>query len=99
MTTQSIYQPVQPKADADGAAIASLIIAFFIPPLGIILGHVSRGQAKRAGRRPSAAATWGTVLGYVFTVLTVILIAAVAYAAAKASSGLNNLAPYPTSTL
>jgi Domain of unknown function (DUF4190) len=83
-STQSA--PLPPTADADGAAIAALICAFFFPILGIIFGHVSRGQAKRAGKQPSGVATAGCVLGYIFTAITVIVIIAVAVAAAKAAS-------------
>jgi hypothetical protein len=78
--------PPPPQADADGAAIAALICAFFVPILGIIFGHVSRGQAKRAGKQPSGVATAGCVLGYIFTAITIIVIIAVAVAAAKAAN-------------
>jgi peptidyl-prolyl cis-trans isomerase B (cyclophilin B) len=105
--SQNITAPprLRPKANADGAAIAALICAFFIPPLGVIFGHVSRGQAKRAGQQPSAVATWGAVLGYVFTALTVIVIIAVIVAAVKFGSnpptsppGINGLTPAPATT-
>lgn len=69
---QWLKNAARPRADADGAAIAALILAFFFPPLGIILGHVSRGQARRRGLRPSVPATLGCVLGYVFTVLGIL---------------------------
>src|SRR5260370_6870314 len=61
----------RPRADADGAAIAALITAFFFAPLGIIFGHVSRGQAKRRGRQPSVTATAGCVPGSIFTPLLI----------------------------
>lgn len=65
--------PPRPRADADGAAIAALIMAFLVPPLGIVFGFVSRGQAKRRGLRPSAVASWGAGLGIAFTLLSVLL--------------------------
>ena len=91
MTTQARL-----RAEADGAAIASLISAFFIPLLAIILGHVSRGQAKRRGLQPSAVATWGTVLGYVFTGLSALVVIVLLVTAAKVGSDLNNVAPSAT---
>jgi hypothetical protein len=91
-------QTAPPRAEADGAAIASLISAFFIPLLAIILGHVSRGQAKRRGLQPSAVATWGTVLGYVFTGLTVLVVILLVATAAKVGSDLNNVTPAATSS-
>jgi Domain of unknown function (DUF4190) len=57
-----------------------------IPVLGIIFGHVSRGQARRKGLEPSGVATAGCVLGYVFTAIAVIAIIAIAVAAAHAGS-------------
>jgi hypothetical protein len=77
------------RPDSDGAAIAALICAFFVPILGIIFGHVSRGQAKRAGKEPSGVATARCVLGTRSPrsgILIIVLIAAAANAA-------NN--PYP----
>jgi len=59
-------------ADADGAAIADLIVAFFIPPLGVVFGHVSWNQAKRRGLRPSGVATGAIYLGYIFSIIAVI---------------------------
>ena len=90
--------PLPPRADADGAAIAALICAFFIPILGIVFGHVSRGQAKRAGKQPSGVATAGCVLGYVFTGFTALFVIVFAIAAAKASYDLNNVVPLPSSS-
>ncbi len=70
--------PRRPVADADGAAIASLITAFFIPPVAIILGVVAQNQAHRRDLRPSAVAVWGTLLGAVFTVGVIIAVIVVA---------------------
>ncbi len=61
-----------PVAQADGMAIASLILAFFVPIAGAILGMVSRGQAKSKGLQPSPVATWGMILGWVFTGIAVL---------------------------
>lgn len=67
-----------PVADADGAAIAGLITAFVIPPLGIVFGAVSRAQARRKGERPSGVATAALVLGCLFTVIMFIVVIVVA---------------------
>ena len=53
----------------DGLAVASLILSIFWmfgfgSLLGVIFGHRSRGEAKRAGRRTSPMATAGVVIGY-----------------------------------
>jgi uncharacterized protein DUF4190 len=83
---QWLKNAAKPRADADGAAIGAIFGAFLLPPLGIILGHVSRGQAKRHGLQPSAIATLGCILGYVFTVIAVIGIIVIVAAAAKSGS-------------
>ena len=88
-------QTAPPRAEADGAAITALITAFFAPLLAIIFGHISRGQAKRKGLRPSAVATWGLVLGYVFTGLAVLLVIILVVATAKTASGPNSAVPIP----
>ena len=85
---------VRPRAEASGTAIAALICAFVIPPLGIILGHVARGEAKARGMQPSPVATWGCILGYIFTVIYAVIVISVAVAAVQTA---NNL-PNPSST-
>lgn len=87
-------QAIKPTAPADGAAIGAIICAFVIPPLGIILGHVSRGQAKRAGLNPAPVATWGAVLGYLFTITYIIIIIALAVAAVHAANSIPTTCDY-----
>jgi len=50
---------------------------FFIPPLGIVFGHVSRHAAKRAYRAKSGIALAGLILGYIFTAAGIIVAIAV----------------------
>lgn len=52
--------------------IMGLIFAFAFPPAGLILSIVAKRMSKSAGDR-SPFATWGIVLGIVFTVLSVIV--------------------------
>ena len=51
-------------APTNGLAIASLILVFFFFPLGIILGHLARGQIKRTGERGKGLATAALLIGY-----------------------------------
>ena len=76
----------RPQADADGAAIAALIMAFVIPPLGIVFGCVATSQARRKGLRPSGVASWGIGLGVIFTAVYVIVIIVAIVAASKDAS-------------
>ena len=57
----------------NGMAIAALILVFVFFPLGIIFGHVARGQIKRTGEGGQGLAIAALVIGY----LQVVLIAAV----------------------
>jgi hypothetical protein len=67
----------------DGKAIASLVLGLtglcgIGSLLAIILGHQSRGQAKRQGREPSGMALAGVILGYVGLVGAIAFFALVA---------------------
>lgn len=64
--------PVGPRTNT--LAIIALIGAFVFAPAGIICGHIAMGQIKRTGEGGQALALWGTILGYVFTGLGLLLI-------------------------
>jgi hypothetical protein len=71
------YQPV-PAQKSDGKAVGSLIASVLWvcglgSVVGVVLGHVSRGQAKRQGREPSGLAMAGLVLGYLGLVGTIAI--------------------------
>jgi peptidyl-prolyl cis-trans isomerase B (cyclophilin B) len=79
------YQPQQygylpppgppPHRPTNGLAVASLICAFLIAPLGIIFGHISLSQIKRSGEDGRGMAVAGLVIGYLLTVLgTLVLV-------------------------
>jgi len=55
-------------------AIIALIGAFVLAPVGIICGHIALGQIKRTGEGGHALALWGTILGYVFTIIWILAI-------------------------
>ncbi|MHA3022252.1 peptidylprolyl isomerase [Mycobacterium sp. BMJ-28] len=56
-------------------AVAALICAFLVAPLGIVFGHVSLSQIKRSGEEGRGMAIAGLVIGYVVTVLgTLVLV-------------------------
>lgn len=83
-------------AEHDGFAIASLVTAFFLPILGIIFGHLSNHRAKLAHRAKSGLAVAGLVLGYVFTVISVLVIIIVAAAASSTTSA--SMTPAPSAS-
>jgi len=66
-------------------AIAALVSAFVVAPLGVVLGHIALSQIQRSDEDGRGLAIAGLVLGYVFTglyllpiVIWVIMIAWVA---------------------
>jgi hypothetical protein len=55
-------------------AIVALVSAFFVPPAGIVLGHIALSQIRRSGEDGWALAVAGLVVGYVFTGLYIVAI-------------------------
>jgi hypothetical protein len=92
-TTQFPQTGSKLPSEHDGFAIASLVTAFLLPILGIIFGHLSNHRAKLAHRAKSGLAVAGLVLGYLFTVISVLVIIVVAAAASSTPSA--SMAPAP----
>src|SRR6202041_1720607 len=67
----------------DGLAVTAFVLAFFCPPLGVILGWVSISAANRDGRRSSGLAQAGLTIGLLLTVVLVIAVIAVAHGASQ----------------
>ncbi len=92
--TDAAPAPAAPAAPAasDGKTlgIIALVAAFFISLLGIILGFVARGQSKRAGVK-NTPATVAIVLGFIFLIISVIIIVV---SAAGAGALLSQCAEY-----
>ncbi|WP_320065687.1 DUF4190 domain-containing protein [Micromonospora sp. RTGN7] len=53
-------------------AVLSLVFAFVFAPAGIVLGHVAKRQIRRTGEEGDQLATWGLILGYLFTVIGLV---------------------------
>jgi hypothetical protein len=64
----------------NGLAIASLVcslgglVTCISAPVGIVLGHVARRQIRETGEDGAGIATAGLVIGYVVTVLGLLLL-------------------------
>jgi uncharacterized protein DUF4190 len=59
-------------------AIASLILVFVFFPIGIVLGHVARGQIRRTGEGGRGLATAALVIGYLQVAVMVGVVAVAA---------------------
>lgn len=55
-------------------AIVALVLAFIVPLVGAILGHVALGQIKRTGESGHGLALAGVIIGWVFTAIAAIAI-------------------------
>jgi hypothetical protein len=81
--TQPQYGAPPPSSGSDGKAIGSLIAGLvWVCGIGsivaVILGHLSRSDARKKGREPSGLALAGLILGYVGIVGSALVIAFVA---------------------
>ena len=52
------------SSGTNGLALASLITAFLIPVVPIILGHIARSQIRKTGQDGASLALWGLIIGY-----------------------------------
>lgn len=68
--------PPPPPRGTNAMAIASLVCAFAFAPLGILFGHISLRQIRRSGEEGRGLAVAGLVVGYVLTVLGIVVIVA-----------------------
>ncbi|RIX30370.1 DUF4190 domain-containing protein [Amnibacterium setariae] len=48
-------------------AIIAFVLAFLVPPGGIVCGHIARRQIRSTGEQGDGLALAGLILGYVFT--------------------------------
>src|SRR5690349_19701523 len=78
--------PLAPRTNT--LAIIALVLALTVPIGGIICGHIALNQIKRTGESGHGLALAGTIIGWVYTGLTVIfLIGYAIFFAALFSSG------------
>jgi peptidyl-prolyl cis-trans isomerase B (cyclophilin B) len=62
-----------PPQSTNGTAIAALVFAILVAPVGIVLGYVARSQIKRTGEAGGGIATAALIIGWVFTVLGIVV--------------------------
>lgn len=93
------WQGPPPAQTTNGMAIASLICAFLFPLLGIIFGHVAHSQIKRTGESGSGLATAGLIIGYIFTVIPLLIfLGFLVFGALIINEEDHNTPSYPTVT-
>jgi peptidyl-prolyl cis-trans isomerase B (cyclophilin B) len=90
-------QPAQPRP-TNAMAIASIVCAFVLAPLGVIFGHISLVQIKKTGEEGRGLAIAGLIVGYVITFLTIVIVFisfVLVYLAAKSLDRIDGLGRYP----
>jgi peptidyl-prolyl cis-trans isomerase B (cyclophilin B) len=70
----SQYPPAAMARPTNSLAVASLICAVFIPPLGVVFGHIALYQIKRSGDDGRGAAITALVVGYTLIVVLIGLV-------------------------
>lgn len=63
-----------PAPTSSGVAIAALIVVFFFPLLGLILGYVAQSdiRSSRGMKSGQGIATSAIILGWIFTIIGVL---------------------------
>ncbi|WP_066897077.1 peptidylprolyl isomerase [Mycolicibacterium houstonense] len=62
-----------PSARTNSMAVAALVCSLVFAPLGIVFGHISLSQIKRSGEEGRGLAIAGLIIGYVMTVVTILV--------------------------
>ncbi len=66
------YPPAYQPRPMNAMAIAALVSAFVLAPLGIVFGHIALSQIRRTDEDGKGLAIAGLVVGYVVTGLFVL---------------------------
>ncbi|WP_375401284.1 DUF4190 domain-containing protein [uncultured Amnibacterium sp.] len=69
------YAPGQ-VARTNTLAIVALVLGIVVPIGGIICGHIALRQIRRTGEQGHGLALAGTIIGYVLTVLILLIVVA-----------------------
>jgi hypothetical protein len=62
-------------AGTNTLAILALVFAFVFSPAAIVLGHLAKKQIRQTGEQGEGLATAGLWLGYIFTIIGVLVCA------------------------
>lgn len=73
-SSEMVMAPSYPGTNT--LAILAIVFAFVFSPLGVIFGHVARGQIRHSGEQGGGLALAGLVLGYISLALGVMIVIA-----------------------
>lgn len=63
-----------PQRPTNSLAIASLVCAFVLAPLGVVFGHMSLSQIKRTGEQGRGLAVAGLIVSYLVIVAAIVVV-------------------------
>ena len=89
MTTPQPYGAAGAPVKTDKTnvlAIVGIILAFFVPLVGVILGFVARSQIKRTGEKGSGLALAAIIIG--LAIIVIYVIGFIVFSVAAANSGM-----------
>lgn len=86
-----------PPARTNALAVAALVCAFVLAPLGIVFGHMALSQIKKTGEEGRGLAVAGLVIGYVITAMTVLAVVISVLLFMFFASALQDVELYPES--
>ena len=84
-----------PQAPLNTLAWVSVVVAFVVSPVAIVLGVLARKQIARTGERGRGLATLGAVLGSVFTVIGIATTVLVLVLATQVTAAIQAAGPVP----
>ena len=88
-------QGPQARSAMNTLAWVSVVVAFFVSPVAILLGILARKQIARTGERGRGLATLGAVLGSVFTVIGIATTVIVLVLATQVTAAIQAATPVP----
>lgn len=76
-----------PRPPLNTYAVLSLIFGVLVPPAGVALGHLALPQIRRTGQRGWLVAVCGLVIGYLLSVVLLVLLVWLTAVGARGSDG------------
>lgn len=76
------YPAVGSAGETNTMAILALVFAFVFAPAGIVLGHIARNQIRTRGGQGDGLALAGLIMGYIFTIIGILVVVLVLTAVA-----------------
>ncbi|MDT7745727.1 MAG: hypothetical protein QOE59_4805, partial [Actinomycetota bacterium] len=90
-----ISQAPAPQAPLNTLSWVSVVVAFVVAPVAIVLGILARKQIARTGERGRGLATLGAVLGSVFTAIGIAATVLVLVLATQVTAAIQTAGPVP----